>query len=139
MFTLKPHSGVPIYRQLLEQIRRMVASGQLQPGTELPSIRELALKHTINPMTVSKVYTLLEAEGVLERRRGKPMTVAAQRTAKAPIAARMKQLDPQLEALVLAARQLEVGEEDVVAALKAKWEVNHDRAARSRARAKQVL
>ena len=77
MFILKPHSGVPIYRQLLEQIRRMAASGQLPPGTELPSIRDLALKHAINPMTVSKVYTLLEAEGVLERNRGKPMTVAS--------------------------------------------------------------
>ncbi|HXS80411.1 MAG TPA: GntR family transcriptional regulator, partial [Gammaproteobacteria bacterium] len=77
MFILKPHSGVPIYRQLLDQIRRMAASGHLPPGTELPSIRDLALKHAINPMTVSKVYTLLEAEGVLERNRGKPMTVAA--------------------------------------------------------------
>ena len=46
-----------------EQIRRLVASGQLAPGTELPSIRELALAHTINPMTVSKVYARLEAEG----------------------------------------------------------------------------
>jgi GntR family transcriptional regulator len=139
LFTLKPHSGVPIYRQLLEQIRRMVASGQLEPGTELPSIRELALRHTINPMTVSKVYTLLEAEGVLERHRGKPMTVAAQRKAKEPLAARTKQLDPQLDALVLAARQLEVGMNEVVEALKAKWEMIDDRATRSRMRAKQVL
>ena len=60
MFILKPHSGVPIYRQLLEQIRRMATSGQLAPGTELPSIRDLALRHAINPMTVSKVYSLLE-------------------------------------------------------------------------------
>jgi len=52
MFILKPHSGVPIYRQLSEQIRRMAASGQLQPGTELPSIRDLAMQHAINPMTV---------------------------------------------------------------------------------------
>ena len=53
----------------------MVASGQLPPGTELPSVRELAMQHAINPMTVSKAYSLLEAEGVLERNRGKPMTV----------------------------------------------------------------
>jgi DNA-binding transcriptional regulator YhcF (GntR family) len=52
LFILKPHSGVPIYRQLSEQIRRMAASGQLPPGTELPSIRDLALQHAINPMTV---------------------------------------------------------------------------------------
>ncbi len=86
LFILKPHSGVPIYRQLLDQIRRMAASGQLPPGTELPSIRELALQHAINPMTVSKVYTLLEAEGVLERNRGKPMTVAKPTRAQSPLA-----------------------------------------------------
>ena len=53
VFILKPHSGIPIYRQLGDQIRRMAASGQLPPGTELPSIRELAVLHAINPMTVT--------------------------------------------------------------------------------------
>ena len=43
MFTLDPHSGVPIYRQLLEQVRRLIASGQLKAGSELPSVRDLAL------------------------------------------------------------------------------------------------
>jgi DNA-binding transcriptional regulator YhcF (GntR family) len=69
VFVLKPHSGVPLYRQLYEQVRRLVASGQLTPGTELPSIRELAVTHAVNPMTVSKVYARLESEGVLERNR----------------------------------------------------------------------
>ena len=112
MFILKPHSGVPIYRQLLDQIRRMAASGHLPPGTELPSIRDLALKHAINPMTVSKVYTLLEAEGVLERHRGKPMTVAAPKRAQSPVAKRLEQLEPHVEHVALAARQLELTEKD---------------------------
>ena len=43
MFILNPQSGVPIYRQILEQVRRMVASGQLPPGTALPSVRDLAM------------------------------------------------------------------------------------------------
>ena len=60
MFVLKPQSGVPIYRQILDQVRRMVASGQLAPGAELPSVRELAIKHAVNPMTISKAYSLLE-------------------------------------------------------------------------------
>lgn len=122
MFILKPHSGVPIYRQLLEQIRRMAASGQLPPGTELPSIRELAVEHAINPMTVSKVYTLLEAEGVLERHRGKPMTVAKPKRSQAPPAKRLEQLEPYLEQVALAARQLELSEQDVVKALHDVWE-----------------
>jgi GntR family transcriptional regulator len=122
VFILKPHSGIPIYRQLGDQIRRMAASGQLPPGTELPSIRELAVLHAINPMTVSKVYSLLEAEGVLERHRGKPMTVASQARTQSPLAKRLKQIEPQVEHLVLAARQLELGENDVIKALRHAWE-----------------
>lgn len=122
MFILKPHSGVPIYKQLFEQIRRMVASGQLAPGTPLPSIRDLGLRHAINPMTVSKVYSMLEAEGVLERHRGKPMTVAAQPQARATPAARLKQLEPHVENLILAGRQLELDADEVIDAVKSKWE-----------------
>jgi GntR family transcriptional regulator len=135
VFILNPHSGVPLYRQLYEQIRRLVASGQLAPRTELPSIRELAVKHAINPMTVSKVYARLESEGVLERNRGKPMTVAAQRLPQVPLASRLQTLDPALDALVLAARQLELGSGDVIQALRKKWEKS-DATVRGRARAK---
>jgi GntR family transcriptional regulator len=132
MFILKPHSGVPIYRQLSEQIRRMAASGQLQPGTELPSIRDLAIQHAINPMTVSKVYSLLESEGVLERNRGKPMTIARLARAQSPVAKRLQQLEPHLEQLVLAARQLELGETDVARALRNTWEKTDERSVRRR-------
>ena len=132
MFILKPHSGVPIYRQLSEQIRRMAASGQLQPGTELPSIRDLAIQHAINPMTVSKVYSLLEAEGVLERHRGKPMTIAKVARAQSPTAKRVLQLEPHLEQLVLAARQLELDEAEVAKALRNTWEKTDERSVRRR-------
>jgi len=132
VFILKPHSGVPIYRQLSEQIRRMAASGQLQPGTELPSIRDLAIQHAINPMTVSKVYSLLESEGVLERNRGKPMTIAKLARAQSPAAKRLQQLEPHLEQLVLAARQLELDEADVAKALRNTWEKTDERSVRRR-------
>ena len=59
----------PIYRQLMMQLQRMVAAGQVSPGDALPSVREVALALGVNPMTVSKAYSLLEAQGVLERRR----------------------------------------------------------------------
>ncbi|HUQ52285.1 MAG TPA: GntR family transcriptional regulator [Gammaproteobacteria bacterium] len=134
MFILKPHSGVPIYRQLSEQIRRMAASGQLLPGTELPSIRELALTHAINPMTVSKVYTLLEAEGVLERHRGKPMTVAKPQRTQSPIAKRLEQLEPHVEQVALAARQLQLTEKDAVKALHDAWEKTDVESVHRRAR-----
>jgi len=86
-------------------------------------------------MTVSKVYARLESEGVLERNRGKPMTVAAQRRPQVPLAGRLETLGPALEALVLAAQQLELGAGDVIQALRKKWE-NSDATVRGRARAK---
>jgi GntR family transcriptional regulator len=120
MFILNPHSSVPIYQQLIEQVRRMVAGGQLAPGTELPSVREMAQEHTVHPMTISKAYSQLEADGVLERHRGKPMRVAAQRRDQVNLAARLKQIEPQLAALALSARQLELSPEEVIAQLKKK-------------------
>jgi GntR family transcriptional regulator len=122
VFILNPQSGVPIYRQLLDQVRRMVSSGQLAPGAALPSIRDLALLHAINPMTISKAYSLLEAEGLLERHRGKPMTVANQSAARPQLAKRLQQVDPLLDQVVLAARQLQITEAELFAALRKKWE-----------------
>ncbi|HEV2701872.1 MAG TPA: GntR family transcriptional regulator [Steroidobacteraceae bacterium] len=122
MFILNPQSGVPIYRQLLDQVRRMVSSGQLQPGAALPSIRDLALLHAINPMTISKAYSLLEAEGLLERHRGKPMTVAGQSAARPQLSKRLQQIEPLLEQVVLAGRQLQISEVELAAALHRKWE-----------------
>ena len=122
MFILNPQSGVPIYRQLLDQIRRMVSSGQLPPGSALPSIRDLALLHAVNPMTISKAYSLLEAEGVLERHRGKPMTVASHATSRPALGKRLQQIEPLLDQAVLAARQLQITEAELAKALHRKWE-----------------
>jgi len=120
MFILDPHTSVPIYQQLVDQVRRLVASGHLAPGDELPSVRDLAQEHTIHPMTISRAYGLLEADGTLERRRGKPMTVAPLRRNQTSVAARLKQIEPQMDALALSARQLELQETDVIGLLKKK-------------------
>jgi GntR family transcriptional regulator len=122
LFTLHPESGVPIYRQLVEQIRRLIAGGQLAPGAELPSVRDLAVEHAVNPMTISKAYSLLETEGLLERHRGRPMTVAAGRRSQAPLAQRVKQLEPQAVQLITAARQLELSEKDLITLVQREWE-----------------
>lgn len=76
MFVFDLESGVPIYRQLIDQIKRLIAGGRLAAGDDLPSVRELASVYQINAMTISKAYQQLEAEGLLVRRRGKPMQVA---------------------------------------------------------------
>jgi GntR family transcriptional regulator len=118
MFTLNPTSGLPIYRQLMEQVRRLISSGQLRPGAVLPSVRELALEHAVNPMTISKAYGLLEAEGLLERQRGKAMLVAAQPKPRETRSERLARLQPAIEQLVTEARQLELDPDDVAQALR---------------------
>jgi GntR family transcriptional regulator len=126
IFTLQPSSGVPIYLQLMQQVRRMVASGQLTPGTELPSVREIATEYTVNPTTISKAYSLLENEGLLQRNRGKPMTIATGRQVAGSLAQRLKQIEPQVEALVLAARQLELKSTDLCQFIEKKMEKIRD-------------
>jgi GntR family transcriptional regulator len=120
MFILNPHSSVPIYQQLVDQVRRLAAGGQLAPGAELPSVRDMAREHTVHPMTISKAYSLLESEGIVERQRGKPMRVAALKKNQASVTARLKQVDQQLDAVVLSARQLELSAEEIIDQLKKK-------------------
>ena len=122
MFVLNPHSGIPIYRQVLEQVRRQVASGQLKAGDELPSVREVAVAHAVNPMTISKAYSLLQAEGLLEHNRGKPMTVAAQSRAQTPVSRRVEQIEPLIAQVALAAKQLQLSQAEVIKLLRRKWE-----------------
>jgi GntR family transcriptional regulator len=75
LFELHPSSGVPIYRQIVDQVRAIVAGGKLKPGDLLPSVRQVAGAAEINPMTVSKAYSRLEVEGLVERVRGQGMRV----------------------------------------------------------------
>ena len=78
-FDIHPSSSTPIFRQIIDQVKRFIASGQLRSGDTLPSVRTVALQHAINPMTVSKAYNMLENEGVLVRMRGVGMVIAEQR------------------------------------------------------------
>lgn len=118
LFSLNPQSGIPIYRQLVEQARRMISSGQLKPGDALPSVRELAGTHTVNPMTISKAYSLLEAEGLLERQRGKAMTVSAVNDLIENKNERLQRLQPSVVQLASDAEQLELDMEDVISAIR---------------------
>jgi len=65
-----PASGVPIYLQLMEQVKHNIETGALRPGEQLPGIRPLAEELVINPNTVAKAYRELEHEGVIELRQG---------------------------------------------------------------------
>lgn len=113
MFLLNPQLGTPIYRQLVEQVTRMVAGGQLQVGESLPSVRELAVAHAVNPMTISKAYGILEKDGILVRLRGKPMQVAEMSVGDVgmpPVAL----LQEPLQELVNAAGQLNLNHSELM-------------------------
>ncbi len=121
---ISPSSGVPIYRQLIEQVRRMVASKILAPGDSLPSVRQLATQLAVNPMTISKAYSLLEAEGLLERQRGKGMTVSQQKNLKLSLEERLELLSPSIENLIAEARQLDIRNSELL--IEFKKHINKD-------------
>ena len=114
LLTVQPGAPEPIYRQILEQLRRLIAAGQLAPGEMLPSVREVALVHAINPMTVSRAYSLAEADGLLERLRGKGMVVAARGARAQNQAERLALIEPSLTALARQAQELELPAEPVL-------------------------
>jgi GntR family transcriptional regulator len=105
-FQINTGSAEPIYRQLMDQLRRRVAAGQWVAGQELPSVRDLALQLAVNPMTISKAYSLLETEGLLERRRGLPMVIATGHARPATARDRIEQLRPTLQRAADEAREL---------------------------------
>lgn len=114
LFSISTGSSEPIYRQLVEQVRRLVAAGQMAPGDGLPSVREVAQSLALNPMTVSKAYNLLEMEGLLTRRRGMGMVVADRVQGGQSALERAELLRPTLERAALEARQLELDPDTVV-------------------------
>jgi GntR family transcriptional regulator len=71
IFTVDPRTGVPLYLQLIEQVKRAVALGSLAPGEQLPTVKSLALDLTINPNTVARAYRDLERDGVIETSPGR--------------------------------------------------------------------
>jgi GntR family transcriptional regulator len=82
LFKPNPASGVPIYLQLMEQVKHNVETGALRPGEQLPGIRPLAEELVINPNTVAKAYRELEHEGVIELRHGAGAFVSGTARAK---------------------------------------------------------
>ena len=107
LIVVDPSSGVPVFRQVMDQVRFHIASGLLKAGDELPPTRSLSAELGVNPMTISKAYNLLERDGVLERRPGKPLLVGALAPEEIELE-KLDQLRSHLASAVRAARQLNV-------------------------------
>jgi len=118
IFTIATGSSDPIYRQLIEQMRRLIAAAVLKPGDTLPSVRDVALTLAVNPMTVSKAYNMLETEGLLSRARGLGMLVAERTAPTYNQQEKENLLRPTLERAAAEARQLELENEVVITLFK---------------------
>jgi GntR family transcriptional regulator len=107
----------PIYQQIIQQIKALVAAGRLAPGEELPPIRTLALQLTVNPNTVARAYRELAEAGVLTNRRTAGTYVAAE---AAPLAREqcLDALSEQADALLAEARRLNIDLEDLLTLLR---------------------
>ena len=115
-FTVHPSSGVPIYRQIMDQVVAAVVSGRAQPGDVLPSTRKLAETLEVNMMTVSKAYARLESDGVLRRMRGRGMIVAQQDgSGTAPVRDRQAELRPLVQQAVHRGKQLKLTDRQIKA------------------------
>jgi GntR family transcriptional regulator len=107
------NDGIPIYVQIVNQVKYLVASGRLAPGEEMPPIRVLAEKLVVNPNTVARAYRELEAAGIVEKRRTAGTFVSE---AGSPLARRerMKILTERVDLLLAEARQLGISLAEVV-------------------------
>ena len=105
--------GVPIYQQIVNQVRYLIAAGRLEPGEELAPIRVLAEQLTINPNTVARAYLELERSGIVTKRHGSGTYVSE---ARVPLSQREKDkiLSRRADALLTEARHLEVELPDVI-------------------------
>ena len=105
--------GVPIYQQIVNQIKYLVSSGRLTAGEELPPIRALAEKLVINPNTVARAYRELESAGIVEKRRTAGTYVSDQGS---PLARRerLKILTERIDALLAEARQMDIAFEEII-------------------------
>jgi GntR family transcriptional regulator len=109
-------SRVPIYRQLMDQIRQGIARGRLKPGSRLPSVRVLSRELVVNPNTVARAYTELEREGVLNTRQGLGVFVAEPQ-AELTAAVRRERLAQALDRFLTEAVHLGFSADDVLGAV----------------------
>ncbi len=110
---LEAKDGVPIYLQVMQQIKYQIASGRLQPGEELPSIRTLAEQLLVNPNTIARAYRELELAGVVEKRRTAGTYVAENGS---PLARkeRLKLINERIDRLLVEAFQMGFDLDDVL-------------------------
>ena len=114
---ISPDDGLPIYLQIVNQVKYLIASGRLTTGEEIPPIRVLAQQLLVNPNTVARAYLELEREGVVAKKHGSGTYISENAS---PLARRerVKILQERIDALLVEASHLNVGFEELTSLLK---------------------
>ena len=112
--TINLTDGVPIYRQIVNQVKYLVASGLILPGEELPPIRTLALQLKVTPNTIVKAYGELENSGVIHKRRGSGTFVSEGRPQPVALRERRRVIEQRVDALLAEAHQLNFTADDIL-------------------------
>ena len=116
-FQVHPSSGVPIYRQVMEQVKSLIAAGTLKAGDMLPSVRELSGVLQVNMMTISRAWSKLQDERVVEHVRGRGVRVLS-RQPQPSLKNRREDIAQLAEPVVLRAVQLGLTDDQIVAVVK---------------------
>jgi GntR family transcriptional regulator len=111
---LDPSSATPLYAQVVDQVKSLVASGALRPGDQLPSVRDLAVTLRVNRNTAAKAYQVLESEGVLASRAGHGTFVAAGGGSRWSRDERFRRLERLLDRLLVEAHHLQIDPQEIV-------------------------
>lgn len=126
-FHVDPASGVPIYMQIINQVKRATASGLMKTGDQMPSVRELAMELTVNPNTIAKAYQELEREGIIKTLRGVG-TFVAENEVKIVHEERVKAIMTAIEKVIVEAHHLGFSDEELKRYFEEKlqgWKVNN--------------
>jgi GntR family transcriptional regulator len=120
-FQISSADGLPIYQQIVNQVRHLIAAGRLQSGEELPPIRSLAEQLTINPNTVARAYLELERAGIVTKRHGSGTYVSGG-VSPLPQREKLRVLRPRADALLVEAVHLDIDLDDVLDLLRERHE-----------------
>ena len=128
---IDPSSATPIYAQVVEQVRGLVASRALRPGDQLPSVRELAASLRVNRNTAAKAYQTLESEGVIETHRGQGCFVS-EAGPRWSLEERRRRLERSLDRALTEAHHLGIAPEEIPRLLEARMRLFARRGASAR-------
>ena len=122
-YQIDPHSGLPVYRQVMDQTKHYIASGSLVTGDQLPSIRDLATRLSLNPATIVKAYAELQNEGFMEIKQGKGAFVS-QGLPEKEIPSRRLQVSRIARQLAVESQQLGMPLDEIMGLVEDQWIIN---------------